>query len=193
MIIAIVNTKGGVAKTTTAMYTAAALARHGTVRVLDADKQGSASDWAARVDEDGGALPFTVEPANSSTLRRLTPSSGYTIIDTPPGDPSVIDAALRAAHLAVVPTSPGPADIARVWETLDVASAIVPTYVLFTLNDRRTNDRATAARSLKDQGVGYFDNDIPYRKGLRLAYGQALEDPRMYNYDAYVAELLEVL
>lgn len=192
MIIAIINTKGGVAKTTTTIYTGACLAEHGSVRVLDADPQGSATEWAERCDEDGSPLPFPVEIVNRNTLKRLNASTDYTVIDTPPGDPTLIDLALRVADIAVVPTSPSPVDVARVWETIEVATTILPTYVLFTLVDRRANDLRDARAALVREGVGLFDNDIPYRKAVRNALG-TVPGPRMHNYDAYVRELLEVL
>ena len=59
MIVAVVNIKGGVGKTTTAIALATLAARAGldTV-VLDADEQSSASLWAWNAEQDGRPLPF---------------------------------------------------------------------------------------------------------------------------------------
>src|SRR5712692_1013046 len=55
-IIAVVNQKGGVGKTTLVMQLAGALTRRGrTVLVVDADPQGTATRWAVAAPE---GLPF---------------------------------------------------------------------------------------------------------------------------------------
>ena len=71
MRITICNVKGGTGKTTSAiMLAAAAHAAGQTARVLDADPQGSASDWAAIAEDAGDALPFDVVPVNARSLAR---------------------------------------------------------------------------------------------------------------------------
>ena len=53
--ILIANTKGGCAKTTTAMYLATALAHSSPSLkgvVIDGDPQGTATEWALRAEED---------------------------------------------------------------------------------------------------------------------------------------------
>lgn len=75
MIVAVVNIKGGVGKTTTAIALATLAARKGhEVVVLDADEQSSASLWAWNAEQNGKPLPFSVESANIATLRRLKPT-----------------------------------------------------------------------------------------------------------------------
>lgn len=56
MIVTIANAKGGVAKTTSAIYLAAAYARRFEegATVLDADPQSSASLWRDMAEENGG-------------------------------------------------------------------------------------------------------------------------------------------
>ena len=57
MIISIVNTKGGVGKTTTSMMLARAAFKAGySARVWDTDPQGSATVWALAVQDNGEDL-----------------------------------------------------------------------------------------------------------------------------------------
>jgi len=127
------------------------------VRLLDADPQGSATEWAIRVEEAGQGLPLVVEPVNLAQLRRsATTSQGtdFTVVDTPPGDSRVIDAALAGADVAVIPTAPSSIDMARTWETEQAACANLPCYVLVTQADLRSKAPSAALRLLDEQGWG---------------------------------------
>lgn len=69
MIIACLNQKGSVGKTTLAVHLAAYLARFGRVLLIDSDPQGSALSWAAARGDK--APPFNVMRYDKPTLHRL--------------------------------------------------------------------------------------------------------------------------
>ena len=126
MIVTIANAKGGVAKTTTAVYLCAAhgLAVDGMedAVLLDADVQASASLWRDMAGDAGVDLGFDVMPANLSTLRRLRGSGvdrshGLTVVDAPPQG-AVLEAAVAAADFVVVPASDSPLDLQQAWATV---------------------------------------------------------------------------
>lgn len=189
MKIVITNTKGGVGKTTTAIYLATALSATQTVEVLDADPQGSATEWTIRAEENNQRLPFEVRPVNIAQLKRITSTAEtITIIDTAPGDTRGIDAALEGADLVIIPTASSAIDMSRVWETGAVASKISRAYVLLTQVDARTRSYATAFEVLEQQGVGYFETAIPRRENIRESFGT--RPAELYGYDKAAQEIL---
>lgn len=191
--IAVVNLKGGVGKTTAVILIATQLTELGhTVTVLDMDIQGSATDWARIADEDGTALPFEVRPANHASLRSYKPTTAFTVIDTPPTDPSVVDAAVKVADLIIVPTPPGFMDTDRAWSTVEVTAPQVPTYVLLSRFDGRTNDAADFAAQLDDRGVARFETVIPASVPIGRLRG-TVPPPSKFRFDDLTTELLEVL
>ncbi len=102
--IAISNLKGETDKTTTATLLATAFERAGhSITVVDLDPQGSATKWPHLAAEVGVTLPFPVLLRNIQTMKNLRETTNYTIVDCPPSDPGIIDAAISAADIVIVP------------------------------------------------------------------------------------------
>jgi chromosome partitioning protein len=115
-VIAIANQKGGVGKTTISANLASELAAKGyAVRLLDADPQQSATQWAASGDGVLSRITQTVDASNLTSFRRdldaAKRGADYVLIDTPP---SFTDAALHAmvaSDVILLPVQPSALDI----------------------------------------------------------------------------------
>lgn len=143
MIVSLVNLKGGVGKTTSALYFAAVAEEKGQEPVvLDADNERSALDWA-----ESGELPFTVMEARKDALARqaraLEKEGRTVLIDAPPNSREVLWAAAAVADRVVVPVAPTGVDVNRLRATLEVLLDVeatrgeLDTSILLTRWDKR--------------------------------------------------------
>lgn len=188
-VVAVVNTKGGVAKTTTSVLLACAFSAHGSVEVRDADPQGSATEWAERAEDAGTPLPFEVVIANQCSLGRPA-RADWVVIDTPPGHAQIVDAAIAAADFVIIPSTPTGLDIDRMWATLEVAQR-TPHAVLLTRVGTGTNTLAAALALLDEEKVPRFETLIPRREAIAAAFGAVPHD--LYGYENVATELMEAL
>lgn len=122
MIIAILNQKGGVGKTTLAVHIATALAQRGTkVLLVDADPQSSSLDWSA---SRGGEALFPVIGLPKPSLHRDMPAlaADYqaVVIDGPPRVNELARSAIMASDLVLVPVQPSPYDVWAAEEIIDL-------------------------------------------------------------------------
>lgn len=196
MIIAVVNLKGGVAKTTTAIALATAADRQGhPVRVLDADPQGSATLWADAAEENDEPLPFEVQAANVGTIGRVArklAEGEWVVIDCPPSG-KVADAAVQVCDFAVVPTTPSAIDLQQSYATAATLEANDKPYaLLLTRADKRTLSFKATQQAIAENAVSCFDNCIPQREDIKNMFGHRFGD-KMHGYKKVLAELEEAM
>lgn len=198
MIVSVINLKGGVGKTTTAIALATAALRDGKeVRLLDADQQSSASLWADVAEDRGDSLPFEVEAANLSTVRKASreeqgTSGTWIFIDCPPNG-KITDEAMRAADLVIVPTTTGPADMIKTIETAETCGANDKYYaILLTRVVPNTLTLKQALLTLKEREASWFDTTIPQREVLKSFFGNSFGD-ELFGYETVYQEAKEGL
>ena len=122
-VVAIVNQKGGVGKTTLATNLAWVLADKDTVLLLDADPQGSARDWGHF--NTNGPERLSVQGAGHEPLveqiRRLSGRYDWVIIDGPPGISNISADAVRVADVVLIPAKASAFDV---WAAMDIVEAV---------------------------------------------------------------------
>jgi len=183
-VLALVNLKGGSAKTTSAAFLAHALHERGRrVVVVDADPQGSALRWHGMAGWPVPALGLA-----STTLHRqlwgvIDPDRWDTVvIDTPPLEDKhgIVSSVLRVATDVVVPMSPTMMELDRigpVWKALEDAAGSRdedPTVrVLLTRTVANASSTQETREHLTEQGRDVLRDAIPRRE----VYGQAFASP----------------
>jgi len=197
MIYAVSAVKGGVGKSTTALYLAEALSRDGhKVLVVDADPQGTILEWEASAEASGAPLSVAVEGLPSAVLlRRRLPAliSNYTdiIIDCPNRDVGIIEAAISASSLAIVPCPPGVEELRRARAAINLAEqASTSARLLITLYTRTILAREVTEVIDADGTLSRFTTLIRRRASIAETVGATKPD-NLYDYETLATELMK--
>lgn len=185
MKIALLNTKGGCGKTTSAIYLAQVAANRGHIaEVWDSDPQATASRWATSAD-----LPFEVVPANIATLQRPA-GDKYVFIDTPPGNSQILTASAEAADLIIIPTMASMTDMDRTWATLDALTEVGSVAVLVTSAETNTRAYRGLVEALDAAEIPMLP-PIRKRSVFREAWGET--PSQLWGYTAVLDTIEEAL
>jgi len=138
--IVVSNVKGGVGKTTPAVYLAAVAAERdrGPVVLVDADRQASAAEWFEVSPVEG--VELVEAPSERTVTRAMGTRKGVVVVDTPPGDERIVRAALARADAVVIPTRAGGVEPSRVEATLEMVHGGTPCGVVVCAARLGTND-----------------------------------------------------
>jgi chromosome partitioning protein len=162
--------KGGVGKTTTAVYLAAAAVNgKRSVTLVDSDPQGSAADWvehgADEVFESMEVVEAPTERLLVRTLDRIDGDDDVAIVDTPPGHERLLVKALERADVVVIPTRVGGVETARVEAVLDLLPKRLPAGLVFSSARTFTRDYQETVAMWLEAGVPVWGT-IPERVGI---------------------------
>jgi chromosome partitioning protein len=192
MNIVVSNVKGGVGKTTTAVYLAAAAVERGwnPVLLIDADRQASSAEWMEESPVEG--VDLVEAPSERTVTRALGAEEGLVVVDTPPGDERIVRAALDRADAVVIPTRAGGVEYSRVVATLDLISGRTPHGVVICAARLGTNDLEAAVQWWTDSKVPVW-GIIPERVGIASGPESRLYREGLEAYDAVLKKAHKAL
>jgi chromosome partitioning protein len=186
MIVALLNQKGGVGKTTLALHIAGEWARQGKrVIVIDADPQGSALDWSQQRAQEGLPRLIGVLGLARDTLHReareLARHADHIVIDGPPRIAALMRSALLAADIVLVPVQPSPFDgwgSGEMLTLIDEARVFHPQLVVrFVLN--RCAVGTVIARRVAEALADHDPPALGARVSQRVAFADAAQSGRL--------------
>jgi chromosome partitioning protein len=180
VIIALLNQKGGVGKTTLALHLAGQWAGRGKrVVVVDADPQGSALAWSGQRTKEGLPRLFRVLAFARDTLHREAPEiacdADHVVIDGPPRLAPLMCSALLAADLVVIPALPSPFDGWASGEILRLVreARVFRPQLVARLVLNRCAVRSVIAREAADAIADHEPPTLATRVGQRVVFADA--------------------
>jgi chromosome partitioning protein len=178
MNVVVTNLKGGVGKTTTAVYLAAvAVAKgHEPVLLIDADRPIE-------------GVEVVEAPSERMLIRAMERHEGLAIVDTPPGDERLVQSAIKAADAVVIPTRAGGVEYPRVVVTLGMIPARTPRGVLIAAARLGTNDLEETIAWWKGENVPVW-GVIPERVGIAAGPEARLYRDGLTEYEAVLRHAL---
>jgi len=199
MIFAVVNSKGGVGKTTTAVHLATMLARTGKTLMIDGDPQQSAASWAAwRRDTDYQPSPTTTCLTGKAILaegKQLATGFNNVVVDAGGRDSAGLRSALLLAQRAIVPVGASNLDAAAMTDLLTVVdlardyNETLDVRVLLTRIDTRTKDASEMLAFLAEQKLTVLPTKVCERVAYRRAIGEGAIVQEIGKDQAAIAEM----
>jgi chromosome partitioning protein len=189
MNIVVTNLKGGVGKTTTAVYLSAVAAARGydPVMVIDADRQASAAEWLEERPIEG--VTVVEAPSERTLTREMGRHDGMGIVDTPPGDERIVQSAINSADAVVIPTRAGGVEFPRVAVTLDMIPKGTPRGVVIASARLGTNDLDETIAWWKAENVPIW-GVVPERVAIAAGPEARLYRDGLDEYDAVLKRVL---
>jgi chromosome partitioning protein len=169
MIIVVAALKGGVGKTTTAVYLSAlaAAARRETT-LVDADPQASAADWVETAeDAELAAVELVEAPTDRLLIKALgrVDDGQVAVVDTPPGNERMLAKAIDAADAVVLPTRIGGVETQRVEAVLELVPRNLPVGLVISSARTFTRDYVDAVTGWREAGVPVWGS-VPERVAI---------------------------
>lgn len=199
MRITIGNAKGGVAKSTTALYLAVGWQRAGArVLLVDADPTNqSLMEWSRAADCQWPSGIVVVPWQDLSLGRRVAALAGdfdHTIIDTGPESLALLKQALLVTDHLLVPVGPTPTELRQLAITLGTAAEVdqvrpLQVRILLTRVTARARSRRAARRYLAELGIDTMATEVRRLEAVPMAWGTV--DFDLGDYAGVLAELAD--
>lgn len=204
MRVVVGTLKGGVGKTTSAVYLGLGLARAGErVLMVNADPQaGSLTDWRATAGEAWPEHVVVVSHVDARSLGRdvagLARDFAHVVIDVGGESDLLLAAALSVCDELVCPVNTSLLELRRLPATFELAerAAIgagreIGAQVLLTKVERRSIALREARQTLAEEGLPVLDADVRYLpSAIPNTFGTA--PTNLLDYEQVLAELLDV-